>query len=124
MDVKNIHTIPCMSFPCGRKTHVMVGENGAVRSLSFAQGYVEIESGGEIKEHSHENIESYTVLSGSGKITIDGEEKVLNEGDYVLIESNRKHSFINHTDKKATLMFVYAPGTIVDHWDQEMKGLI
>ena len=124
MEIRNIHEIPYMEFPTGRRTHVMIGENGAIKGEKFCQGYVEIESGGSIPVHDHETVESYTVLSGCGEITVGDETRAIGEGEYVFITPWIKHGLRNTGKEKMTLMFVYAPQIVVDHWKKEMDGTL
>lgn len=122
MEVRKISEIPYMEFPTGRKTYVMIGENGAVKGEKFCQGYVEIQPGGSIPVHEHETVESYTVLEGVGELFLDGEVRTMNAGEYVFIRSCQKHGFTNIGTGKLSLMFVYAPQIIVDHWEKELNG--
>ena len=124
MDIRNIKEIPYMEFPTGRRTYVMLGKNGALEGDKFCQGYVELEKGGSIPLHDHETVESYTVLSGCGEVTIDGEKGILKEGDYVFIEPWKKHGLVNTGEGIMRLMFVYAPQIIVDHWEKEISGTL
>ncbi|MGE4453876.1 MAG: cupin domain-containing protein [Sphaerochaeta sp.] len=115
-------TIEYMEFPTGRRTRVMIGQNGSIPGEQFCQGYVEIFPGGSIPMHNHETVESYTILEGTGQMTIDDETKIMQEGDFVFIEKNKHHSLVNIGEKNLYLMFVYAPQVIVDHWAQEQAG--
>jgi len=111
-----------MEFPAGRRTRVMLGENGLINGEHFCQGYVVIYPGGAIPEHDHETVESYTVLKGGGEITVDGEKEPIAEGDFVYIDPMKKHGLVNTGTEDLHLMFVYAPKMIVDHWAQEQNG--
>ena len=72
MEIRNISEIEPMVFPTGRKTRVMIGQNGLVKGEKFCQGFVEMEKGGSIPFHDHETVESYTILKGRGLLTVDG----------------------------------------------------
>ena len=49
--------------------------------------------------HSHKNNEEvYGILSGKGKIIIDGEEITLNEGDWLKIAPSAKRQFFAAND--------------------------
>ncbi len=124
MDIRNFRNIPYMEFPTGRKTRVMIGQNGAVKGELFCQGYVEIDPSGSIPEHDHETCESYTILSGNGELTVDGEVSAVGPGDYAFLHPWQKHSLVNTGQEPMTLMFVYAPQIVVDHWDKELKGTL
>lgn len=122
MNIRNMKKIDYMEFPTGRKTRVMIGQNGSISGELFCQGYVEIFPGGYIPMHNHETVESYTVLEGIGRMTIDEESRIMQSGDYVFIEKNQNHSLQNIGENTLQLMFVYAPQVIVDHWAQEKAG--
>ena len=70
MEKKNIWEIEGTEYPAGRRTRVMIGLNGAITGDKICQGYVVVYKGGGIPEHEHENIESYTILKGSGEMTV------------------------------------------------------
>lgn len=124
MEKKNIWEIEGTEYPAGRRTRVMIGLNGAITGDKICQGYVVVYKGGGIPEHEHENIESYTILKGSGEMTVDGETEKVQEGDYVFIPSGAKHSLQNTGEGEMHMMFVYSPNTIVEHWKQEIDGTI
>ena len=73
MEKVNIWDVEGMDFPAGRRTRVLIGQNGAIQGERFCQGYVVIYKDGGIPEHIHETVESYTILKGEGEMTV-GEE--------------------------------------------------
>lgn len=109
-------------FPAGRRTRVIIGQNGAINGEYFCQGYVVIYPGGGIPAHDHETVETYTILKGRGQMTVDKETQNIREGDTVYIESGKSHGLVNTGDEDMHMMFVYAPNMIVDHWAQESAG--
>lgn len=118
----NIFELAGMEFPAGRRTRVMLGENGAIDGEYFCQGYVVIYPGGSIPEHDHETVESYTILEGTGEMTVDGETELVTKGDCVYIERNKRHGLKNNGSADLHMMFVYAPKMVVEHWGEEMAG--
>jgi len=118
----NIFEIEGMEFPAGRRTRVMLGENGAISGEHFCQGYVVIYPGGSVPEHEHVTVESYTVLKGHGLVTVDGETEPIGPGEMVYVESGKSHSLHNMGEEDMHMMFVYAPKMVVDHWAQEQSG--
>lgn len=120
----SIHDISPMCFSSGRKTRVMIGQNGLVKGSMFCQGYVEIDKDGSIPAHSHETVESYTILDGKGVLTLEGERILMEKGDFVFIEPGQNHAFENTGEEKTVMMFVYAPQIIVDHWEKEKMGIL
>ena len=68
-----------IEFPAGRRGRVMYGENGKIDGEYFVQGYSVVYPGGGIPIHHHETIETYTILVGTGEITVDGETHTMAE---------------------------------------------
>lgn len=111
-----------IEFPSGRRGRVMYGENGKVNGEYFCQGYSVVYPGGGIPVHDHETIETYTILSGTGEMYVDGETQPLKAGDSVYISRNLPHGLKNTGDCDMHVMYVYAPKMIVAHWAQEQSG--
>ena len=111
-----------IEFPAGRRGRVMYGENGKVNGEYFCQGYSVVHPGGGNPVHNHETIETYTILSGTGEMYVDGETQPLKTGDSIYIERNQSHGLKNTGDTEMHVMYVYAPKMIVDHWAQEQAG--
>lgn len=119
----NLFEIEGMEFPAGRRTRVMLGDNGAVKSEYFCQGYVVVYPGGSVPPHEHETVESYTILKGMGEITVGGETLPVVPGDCVYIDRMLPHQLRNTGGEDMHMMFVYAPNQIVDHWKQELADM-
>ena len=123
MDKVNIfEDIEGTEFPAGRRTRVIIGENGAIDGDYFCQGYVVVHPGGSVPLHDHVTVETYTILRGQGEMTVDGETEKVKEGDTVYIRSGQSHGLVNTGREEMHMMFVYAPKMIVDHWAQESAG--
>lgn len=122
MNKIQIMNVEGTEFPAGRRTRVLLGENGEINGEHFCQGYVVIYPGGYIPEHEHVTVESYTILQGSGIMTVDGESQPITAGELVYMESGKSHGLRNTGDTDMHMMFVYAPKMVVDHWAQEKAG--
>ncbi|WP_077609345.1 cupin domain-containing protein [Clostridium sp. Marseille-P2415] len=109
-------------FPAGRRTRVMIGENGAINGDYFCQGYVVIYQGGSVPIHDHVTVETYTILKGRGEMTVDNETEEVKEGDTIYIESGKSHGLVNTGAGEMHMMFVYAPKMVAEHWAQESSG--
>lgn len=109
-------------FPAGRRTRVIIGENGAINGDYFCQGYVVIYPGGSVPLHDHVTVETYTILKGRGMMTVDCETLAVKEGDTVYMESGKSHGLVNNGDEDLHMMFVYAPKMVAEHWAQESAG--
>ena len=64
---------------------------------------------GEIGEEVHEVDQILTFVSGTGKAIISGSEKVVAQGDLVVVPSGKKHNFLNTGEKPLILYTVYGP---------------
>lgn len=124
MQKGNIFQIEGTWFPAGRRTRVMLGENGAINGEYFCQGFVVIEPGGAIPAHAHPTVESYTILRGQGEMTVEGERQVLHAGDFVYMAGGEQHGLRNTGSEELHMMFVYAPKMVADHWAQELDGTL
>lgn len=124
MEKVNIWDIEGTEFPAGRRTRVLIGQNGAIKGEKFCQGYVVIYKDGKIPMHDHEAVESYTILQGKGIMTVGDEEQQVKKGDCIFIHSLQKHSLVNNGEEELHVMFAYAPSVIAEHWEQEKKGII
>lgn len=111
-----------VEVPAGRRGRVMYGENGKIDSEYFVQGYSVVYPGGSIPVHSHETIETYTILSGNGEMYVDEEVQPLKPGDSVYIDRNCRHGLKNTGKEDMHIMYVYAPKIVVDHWAEELSG--
>lgn len=109
-------------FPAGRLTKVIVGPDSKLTAKHFVQGYVTIYPNGSVPEHSHPEEEVYTIISGQGEMTVNGETKIMEGGSSVYIPSGQPHSLKNTSKEDLIMMFVYAPANIVEHWEEERKG--
>jgi quercetin dioxygenase-like cupin family protein len=118
----NIFDIEGTEFPAGRRTRVVIGENGAINGDHFCQGYVVIYPGGSVPQHDHITVETYTIIKGEGEMTVDGETQPVKAGDCVYIASGKSHGLKNTGNEDMHMMFVYAPKMIADHWAQESAG--
>ena len=122
MNIVNLFEMEGTEYPAGRLSRVLVGDNGALQGNHFVQGYSILYPNGGIPEHEHEPEETYFVVSGQGKMTVDGEERTIKAGDLVLVQSGQKHGLHNDSDADMHIMYVYAPKMIVAHWAQELSG--
>ncbi len=109
-------------FPAGRRTRVVIGENGAIDGEYFCQGYVVIYPNGTVPAHEHITVETYTILSGIGEMMVDGEVESVKSGDCIYIEKDKVHSLKNTGTEDMHMMFVYAPKMVAEHWAQESEG--
>lgn len=109
-------------FPSGRRTRLMVGPGSAIEADRFVMGHVTVEPGGGIPAHEHPQEEVYYILSGCATLTVDGETRQLAAGTAAHLPPGSLHELRNQTQEPVTILFVYAPKGIVDHWQEEREG--
>lgn len=122
MKTVNLYDVKGTEYPAGRLSRVLIGDNGAIQGEQFVQGYSVLYPDGGIPEHEHVPEETYFVIAGTGKITVDGETRTIKKGDIVLVPSGLKHGLHNDSGENMEIMYTYAPKMIVDHWAQELSG--
>ncbi len=120
--INGITDIEGTEFPAGRRTRVVVGVDSPLQAQHFVQGIVMIHPGGAVPGHDHETEETYTILSGTGEMMVDGEIQAVKENDVIYMKPYVKHGLRNTGTDEMKMMFVYAPKMVAAHWDQEQKG--
>ena len=68
--------------------------NGVV-DPSWGGAIASVRPGESTTPHSHDEFETFLVLSGSGNMTIENETCLMSQGDVVFIEKNKQHQFAN-----------------------------
>ncbi len=97
----NINTQPKQQVFDGVSIQTVHGEN-------LMMSYVHLKPHSIVAEHSHPHEQMGMVLEGSFELNIDGESRILNEGDTYLIPSHVKHSAkANH--KSAIVLDLFSP---------------
>ncbi|WP_176059328.1 cupin domain-containing protein [Paraburkholderia sp. BCC1876] len=62
---------------------------------SWGAGIASVRPGESTTVDQHDEFETFLVLSGTGRMTIEDECCEMSEGDVVFIEKNRRHYFTN-----------------------------
>ena len=66
-----------------------------------------------VPDHSHNTEEQVTVIKGSLKIILNGDQEVIcNSYDSTFISSNVKHELINDTDKEVHALIIYGSADV------------
>ncbi len=82
------------------------GINGRyIHTKNNTFGFIEIEKGAVLPEHTHFHEQTSQIIEGKLKMTIGGETKILESGMFTIIPSNIPHSAIALTDCKVTDTF-------------------
>jgi quercetin dioxygenase-like cupin family protein len=121
MQIVTLDQAPTMEFPANRTTRIMLGPGG-VEAENFVVGYVVMKPGGKVPLHTHANEEAYTIIQGSGLMTVGDETQEMRAVSTVHIPPDLPHSLENTGKGELTMMFVYSPAGLVDHWAEEMEA--
>lgn len=121
MKIVKLDEVEGMTFPAGRTTWVLTGQN-LLPVKNFSAGYVVIQPKGTIPLHAHSNEEIYILLKGTGKIKLGAKEEIVEAISAVYIEPNAEHFLQNMGENEMVMIFVYSPAGIANHWSEEMAG--
>jgi quercetin dioxygenase-like cupin family protein len=121
METVKLNELEGMTFPAGRTTRVLTGQN-LLPTRDFTAGYVVIQPQGTIPVHAHSNEEIYIFVKGKGKMRVGSEEETVEAVSAVYIEPNAKHFLQNTGDEEMIMIFVYSPAGIAAHWSEEIAG--
>ncbi len=71
--------------------------------------------GEDIGEEVHAHVEQLLfILSGNGKVILDGQENPFAAGDVIVVTPGTRHNFINNGAEKVKIYTVYAPANHID----------
>lgn len=70
-----------------------------VASPVWGSALASVRPGEATEPHAHDECETFIVLSGHGRMEIDDEAAVLDDGDVVFIPRHRTHCFRNVSDR-------------------------
>jgi quercetin dioxygenase-like cupin family protein len=121
MRIVKLNEIKGMTFPAGRTTRVLTGQN-LLPTKHFTAGYVVIQPKGRIPLHVHSSEEIYIFVKGTGKIKVESKEEIVEAVSAIYIEPDAEHLLQNIGDDEMIMIFVYSPAGIVNHWSEEMAG--
>jgi mannose-6-phosphate isomerase-like protein (cupin superfamily) len=67
-----------------------------IESPTFKSKKIEVLPGERLSYQSHKHRDELrSIVDGMAKVTIDGEDKVLNYGDFIFIKAGQKHRIQN-----------------------------
>ncbi len=108
--VVDSRTFEFQPYPRGVAAIKRILEQKTVGSRRLAGfGFLELPPGGVFPEHTHpEREEVYYVVSGSGKILVDGHEVEAEEGIALYVSGETLHGLRNETNKSLRVVYITA----------------
>ncbi len=109
MDVRSYSQIDPFITLDGSEIREWAGRVSApAQNQSLAEATIPV--GGATTEHYHRlSEELYLVTSGQGRLIIEGEERVIGEGDCALIPPGSRHKVLNAGDAPLRIVCACAP---------------
>lgn len=80
-----------MAGVSGAKMAIMVGRED--KAPNFALRSFEVVAGGHTPKHSHDYEHEVYVVSGGGKVLLEGKMHDIREGDVLYVPANEEHQF-------------------------------
>ena len=100
-------------IPRGRGivNHLIASKQIGARNIH--SGITFIPPNTSVPDHSHNTEEQVTVIKGSLKIILNGDQEVIcNSYDSTFISSNVQHELINDTDKEVHALIIYGSADV------------
>ncbi|KAK7435673.1 hypothetical protein CaCOL14_004456 [Colletotrichum acutatum] len=117
VDLKSSTTNPPESFPeqsRGNATwHTLVSAPGTVTD-SLSSGVATCPPNGSLALHRHKQAEIYYVLSGSGKVEINGVRHAVSKDQLVWIPGDAEHGVFCGEGETMTWLYVFPEGRFSD----------
>ena len=106
--IRNIHTTPMNEIELpgieGATMAIMVGR--ADEAPNFALRSIEVTPGGNTPKHSHDYEHEVYVVSGVGKVLLEGAMHEIKEGDVAYVPANEEHQFVVDEGSGESLRFL------------------
>ena len=109
MDVKNLADVtPFITKDGSEIRELLSPRNSIIRHQSLAEARLPV--GGSTQEHYHARTEEiYYITSGTARIRIQGETRVIRAGDAIAIPPGARHKLWNTGTQPLTLLCCCAP---------------
>ena len=110
MDVVNLDAAPAFVTKDGSEIRELLAHrNSAIRNQSLAEARLPV--GASTQEHYHPQAEEiYFITAGTGRMRIEGEERVVGVGDAIAIPPGQRHKLWNTGPEVLRLLCCCAPG--------------
>ena len=93
-----------VNYQPGQIVSKTLAQNKALSLTLFA-----FDKGEEISTHESDGDAMVVALDGTGKITIDGEEYILNAGETIIMPSRKPHAVFEKKKYKMYIIVVFPP---------------
>jgi mannose-6-phosphate isomerase-like protein (cupin superfamily) len=109
MEVKNLDELPAFITKDGSEIRELLApRNSRLLNQSLAEARLPI--GGATTEHYHARTEEiYFILSGTGRMRVEGEERPVKPGDAIAIPPGHRHKLWNTGPEPLRLLCCCAP---------------
>lgn len=109
MEVFNINEVkPFITKDGSEIRELLAYRNSSIRNQSLAEARVPV--GGSTLEHYHKTTEEiYYITEGTGKMVIEGEERIVRTGDAIAILPGKRHKIWNIGDNVLKILCCCAP---------------
>ena len=109
--IAKLSSFPSETMASGRGSAIQLV--GAANGASMVDVHINvlIPGGPEGPYHYHDHTENvYWILSGSGRLIVEGEVHRVEQDDIVFLPPKVKHSLTNDGTEELRLLEIYAPG--------------
>ncbi|NDJ76270.1 MAG: cupin domain-containing protein [Chloroflexi bacterium] len=115
MFIRNVKSIEPVESEHGEIVYELLGATaGGTQAHSLA--HVVIPAGKAARKHYHPIAEeSYYILSGTGRMELDGDSATVGPGDSVAILPNQVHTIVNTGSEDLVLLAVCVPAWTPDN---------
>lgn len=114
MHIKNIESLPPFVSPHGEIVREQMGHS-AGGAIQHSMAHITLPPGTASLKHYHPVAEeSYFILSGQGRIVLDGASSPLSPGDAVAIPANVIHQIFNEGSTELVFIAVCVPPWTLD----------
>ncbi|MGI4758403.1 MAG: cupin domain-containing protein [Janthinobacterium lividum] len=116
LPIVNETDIPALDLPGRMLRWVVTGETTGAKQCSMA--VIEVQPGQKVRPaHSHPNGEEVIyLLSGEGRVWIDGEVGAVKAGTAVLFPQGKPHMLQNTSDELMKVACFFAPATDLNNY--------
>lgn len=92
--------MPC---PCGASTRILTAADGGPCSVHVTT------IRDSVRHHHRHTTEVYYILSGTGKMELNGEWVTITPGSVVRIDADTRHRLVSDGDAVTTLVMAFPP---------------